>query len=88
MILAAQATADEELAAYLAGTCNTCHRAGDRGTAIPALAGQEAADLIAALQAYRTGVRQDAIMHAVATSLSDSELSEVAAYFAHQEPVP
>lgn len=88
MLLAAQAAADGELAAYLAGTCNTCHRAGDKGTAIPALAGREAADLIAALQAYRTGARQDAIMHAVATSLSDAELSEVAAYFAHREPAP
>jgi cytochrome c553 len=86
IFLAAQATADEELAAYLAGTCSTCHRADDRGTAIPALVGREAADLIAALQAYRTGVRQDAIMHAIATSLSDAELSAVATYLAHQEP--
>ena len=88
MLLTAQAAADEELAAYLAGTCNTCHRVGEKGTAIPALAGREAADLVAALQAYRTGARQDAIMHAVATSLSDTELSEVTAYFAHQEPAP
>ena len=88
MFLAAQAPADEELAAYLASTCSTCHRAGDKGTAIPALAGRETKDLIAALRAYRTGVRQDAIMHAVATSLSDAELSAVAAYLAHQEPRP
>jgi len=88
MFLTTEATADEALAAYLAGTCNTCHRAGDKGTAIPALAGREAVDLIAALQAYRTGVRQDAIMHAVASSLSDAELSAVAAYLAHQEPQP
>jgi cytochrome c553 len=88
MLLAAEATADEELAAYLAGTCNTCHHAGEKGTAIPALAGRETANLIAALRAYRTGVRQEAIMHAVASSLSDAELSAVAAYLAHQEPVP
>lgn len=86
MLLAAEAAADEELTAYLAGTCNTCHRAGGPGAAIPALAGRKEADLIAALQAYRTSVRQDAIMHAVATSLSDAELSAVAAYLAHQEP--
>jgi cytochrome subunit of sulfide dehydrogenase len=88
MLLTSQAPADEELAAYLAGTCNTCHRAGDKGTAIPALAGREAADLMAALQAYRTGARRDAIMHAVATSLTDAELSAVATYLAHQEPGP
>jgi cytochrome c553 len=86
MFLPAQALADEVLAAYLAGTCNTCHRGGDKDAPIPALAGREAVDLIAALQAYRTGVRQDAIMHAIATSLTDAELSAVAAYFAHQEP--
>lgn len=85
MFLAAQAAADEELAAYLAGTCNTCHRAGGPGTAIPALAGRKEIDLMAALQAYRTGVRQDAIMHAIAASLNDAELAAVADYFARQE---
>ena len=64
----------------------TCHRAGDQGSAIPSLARRDAADLIAALQAYRTGMRQDAIMHAVASSLSDAESADVAAYFARQEP--
>ena len=53
---------------------------------MPALAGREAAELIAALQAYRTGTRQDAAMHAVAASLTDTETAEVAAYLAHQEP--
>lgn len=80
------AMADEALAAYLAGTCNTCHHAGEAGTAIPLLAGRDAAELVAALQAYRTGARADALMHAVATSLSDAETSEVATYLAQQEP--
>jgi len=88
MLLATQAEADEASAGYIAGTCNTCHHAGAAGTAIPALAGRDAAELIAALQAYRTGARQDSIMHAVATSLSDAETSDVAAYLAHQEPAP
>jgi len=86
MFMTAQAIADEALAAYLAGTCNTCHHSGATGPAIPALAGRDAADLIAALRAYRAGTRQDAIMHAVAASLSDAETSEVATYLAHQEP--
>ena len=78
--------ADETLAAYLAGTCNTCHHPSDRSAAMPALAGRDAAELIAALQAYRTGARQDAVMRAIAASLADAETAEVAAYFAHQEP--
>ena len=53
---------------------------------MPALAGRDATELIATLQAYRTGARQDAVMHAVAGSLTDAETAEVAAYFAHQEP--
>ena len=84
--VAASAQADETLAAYLAGTCSTCHHPSDKSAAMPALAGREAAELIAALQAYRTGTRQDAAMHAVAASLTDAETAEVAAYFAHQEP--
>ena len=86
MMSVAPAKADEALGTYLAGTCMTCHRAGDQGSAIPSLAGRDAADLIAALQAYRTGTRQDALMHAVASSLSETETTDVAAYFAHQEP--
>lgn len=78
--------ADETLAAYLAGTCSTCHHPSDKGAAMPTLAGRDAAELIAALQAYRTGARQDAAMHAVATSLTDAETADVAAYFSHQEP--
>jgi cytochrome c553 len=84
MISVAPAKADE--ATYLAGACMTCHRAGSQGSAIPNLAGRDAADLVAALRAYRTGVRQDAIMHAVASSLSEAESTGVAAYFARQEP--
>ena len=86
MAAAAPAMADEQQAAYLAGTCNTCHQPGGKGAAIPALAGRDAADLIAALQAYRTGARSDSVMHAIATSLSETETSEVVAYLAHQEP--
>ena len=86
MIAVVPAWADEALGTYLAGTCMTCHRAGDQGSAIPSLAGRDATDLIAVLQAYRTGTRQDALMHAVASSLSDVESADVAAYFARQEP--
>ena len=88
MFLAGQAAADEQLAAYLAGTCNTCHHRTDKTTAIPALSGREEVDLVAALQAYRAGTRQDAIMHAIATSLSDAEITGVAAYLARQEQTP
>jgi|RhiMethySRZTD1v2_1073278.scaffolds.fasta_scaffold456852_3 cytochrome c553 len=83
---AVPAMADGAVAAYLAGTCSTCHHPSDKSAAMPALAGRDATELIATLQAYRTGARQDAVMHAVAGSLTDAETAEVAAYFAHQEP--
>ena len=88
LYFAAPAAADEQLAAYLAGTCNTCHHSGGPGAAIPALAGRDAAELIALLQAYRGGARPDALMHAVASSLSEAETVEVATYLAQQEPLP
>lgn len=84
--LAAPAMADEQRAAYLAGTCNTCHRAATQDAAIPSLTARDAAELLAALQAYRSGTRPEPLMQAVAKSLSEAEASEVAAFLAGQEP--
>jgi cytochrome c553 len=88
LLFAAPAAADEQLAAYLAGTCNTCHHSGGEGAAIPALAGRDAVELMTLLQAYRDGARPDALMHVIAGSLSETETAEVAAYLARQEPIP
>jgi len=68
--------------------CAGCH--GDRGVssnaATPSLAGQDAEYAVAALRAYREGGRADETMKALAASIDDSALRDVAAYYAAQEP--
>jgi len=51
----------------------------------PRLAGQYADYLEHSLQMYRNGERQHSIMSAQATSLSDQDIADVAAYFAAQK---
>jgi cytochrome c553 len=48
----------------------------------PNLAGQHEAYLAAALQAYKTGVRDHPVMSEMAAGLSDADLENLAAYYA------
>ena len=68
-----------------ASTCVGCH--GENGISVqdewPNLAGQKSAYLETALKAYRDGSRQSDLMSGVATGLSDSDITDLAAYFSH-----
>jgi|ERR1700722_9722093 cytochrome c553 len=67
--------------------CAACHGpAGNRPVSpdIPRLAGQKYDYLVHALQQYRGGVRQNPIMGAMAKSLSDPQIRDLARYFAAQ----
>jgi cytochrome c553 len=68
--------------------CAGCH--GDQGVssnpATPSLAGQDAQYLVAALREYKNGARADETMKALAASLDDNTLKDIAAYYAAQEP--
>ena len=68
--------------------CAGCH--GDQGVssnpATPSLAGQDAQYLVAALREYKNGGRADETMKALAASLDDNTLKNIAAYYAAQEP--
>ncbi|WP_299964108.1 hypothetical protein [uncultured Roseobacter sp.] len=72
---------DAAYGAYLAGSCRSCHGAGDPG-AIPAIAGMTREDFAAALIGYRCGRRTHAGMQGVARSLGPREIAALAAYFA------
>lgn len=68
-------------------TCMGCHGVPSYTNAyptyhVPKLAGQHAAYLEAALQAYKNGQRNHPTMHAQAVSLSDADIADIAAYFA------
>jgi cytochrome c553 len=48
---------------------------------VPKIAGQNAKYIVAALTEYKKGDRKHPTMHAVATSLSDQDIADVAAYY-------
>ena len=65
-------------------SCIDCHGADGNAPidpTYPKLGGQYADYLAHALQAYRLGDRQNALMTPQATQLSDQDISDLAAYF-------
>lgn len=71
----------------LAYTCLGCHGVDGYRNAypsyrVPRLGGQKAAYLVAAIKGYRAGTRAHPTMVAQASSLSDQQIDDVAAYLA------
>lgn len=65
-----------------ANLCFSCHGAeGEGNGAIPRLAGQHPEYLSLQLHYFKTGSRKSPQMQAIAQSLSDIEIKELAAYF-------
>ena len=68
--------------------CAGCHGLSGYRTAfpevysVPRLGGQHAAYIVKALQAYRSGERRHPTMMAIAASLSDKDMADLAAYYA------
>ena len=70
-----------------AAPCAACHGAdGDKTIdgQYPRIAGQYADYLKRTLQDYRSGARKNAIMAGFATTLSDQDIDDLAAYFSAQ----
>lgn len=65
-------------------TCSTCHgAAGISSTALtPNLAGQREDYLVKALKDFRSGARKNSMMNMMAGNLSDSDIENLAAYYA------
>ena len=73
-------------------TCVGCHGIDDYKNAypdysVPRLRHQHSAYIISALQEYKSGERPHATMHAQASSLSDQDMEDIAAYLQGSEPV-
>ncbi len=66
-----------------AAACAACHGADGISTqdVFPNLKGQKAAYIKIALNAYKDGTRNNAIMSGMASGLSDADIENVAAYF-------
>jgi cytochrome c553 len=69
-----------------ASGCVGCHGMNGASTneLYPNLAGQKEAYLVKALNAYRSGDRTDPTMKAMAGSLSDTDVENLAAFFSTQ----
>jgi cytochrome c553 len=69
--------------------CKACHGLDGRGRgpAIPTLAGQPDAYLLAAMAEYKDGRRLHAALRAIIDGLSDADTRNVAAYFASLPPI-
>jgi cytochrome c553 len=74
---------DVKAGAAKAMMCQACHGLDGLSKApdSPNIAGQIEPYLVAQLQAFKTGVRKNDAMSAVAPSLSDADIEDLAAYF-------
>ncbi len=72
--------------------CIGCHGIADYRTAypevyhVPKLGGQNAAYIVHALHSYQQLDRKFQTMHAIAASLSEQDIADIAAYYAAQTP--
>jgi cytochrome c553 len=82
--------ADLEAGKRKAEPCATCHGADGNATipGTPSLAGQPVYFTHWQLIKYRDGRRKDPQMSPVAQNLSDTDLADLAAYYAVQRPLP
>lgn len=81
------AAGDPSAGAEKAFTCMGCHGVPSYNNVyptyhVPKLGGQHAEYIVAALKAYKQGQRPHPTMHAQASSLSEEDMQDIAAYFA------
>lgn len=84
--LTARADGDPAKGKVASYTCIGCHGVPNYTNVyptyrVPQLAGQHAAYILAALKEYKSGDRSHPTMHAQASSLSDEQMQDIAAYF-------
>ena len=66
-----------------AASCSGCHPAGAKvETPVPRLAGRSAADIVSAMQAFRSGERSGTVMDRIAKGFTDDEMQAIAAWYA------
>lgn len=79
----AQAAGDVQVGKAKASGCVACHGANGEGIAPnPALAGKTEDQLIQAMNDYKSGKRENAVMKALASPLNDQDIANLAAYYA------
>ncbi len=81
-----KAAGDVAAGEALAQNCSACHGQAGRGSnpAWPKLAAQKPGYLVNVLKAFKAGLRKDPMMASAAKSLSDTDIANLAAYYAAQ----
>jgi len=82
--------ADAEAGRQKAGVCAACHGEGGNSTnpQVPSIAQQPAQFVSTALFMFREGNRKDPQMTPMAANLSNTEMNDLAAFFAAQKAAP
>ena len=87
-LITAAAEGSVEAGQTKSATCVACH--GVAGNSVnplwPTLAGQHRQYIVKQLKAFKTGTRQDPLMTPMATTLSEQDMEDLAAYFTAQTP--
>jgi len=69
-----------------ASSCSGCHATRAAvDTAVPRLAGRKAADIVAQMQAFKTGERPSTVMGRIAKGFTPAEVEAIAAWYAQQK---
>src|SRR5215510_5101104 len=89
-ILALGATTETVLAASPepppgASSCSGCHAPRRFDTAVPPLAGRQAADILAQMQAFKSGQKPATVMDRIAKGFTDAEIEAIADWYARQK---
>jgi len=68
-----------------ASSCSGCHAARRADTAVPPLVGRPAADIIAQMQAFKSGQKPATVMDRIAKGFTDAEIQDLANWYAQQK---
>jgi sulfide dehydrogenase cytochrome subunit len=69
-----------------ASSCSGCHAASKQvDTPVPPLIGGSAADIIAQMQAFKTGQKPATVMDRIAKGFTDAEIQAIADWYAQQK---
>jgi cytochrome subunit of sulfide dehydrogenase len=68
-----------------AAGCSGCHPAGKVDTPVTRLNGRDPADIVTAMQEFRSGQRPGTVMDRIAKGFSDDEIKAIAAWYAKQK---
>jgi sulfide dehydrogenase cytochrome subunit len=82
----ALAIAGQACAAVGATACSGCHPTAKWvDTTVPRLIGRNAADVVTAMQAFKSGQLPSTVMGRIAKGFSDDEIKAIAAWYAAQK---